>query len=89
MVSGLLNDYNHNGIADSTELVTVTAQLAIVTAQLQCGDLDGSGDVGSEDLGMLLLNYGQCEGASLTTPQEQEPMILQSAETPTPVLNKK
>jgi len=87
VVSGLLNDYNHNGIADSTELVTVTAQLAIVTAQLQCGDLDGSGDVGSEDLGMLLLNYGPCEGASLTTPQE--PMIFQSVETPNPVLNKK
>ena len=80
VVSGLLNDYNHNGIADS-------AELAIVTAQLHCGDLDGSGDVGSEDLGMLLLNYGQCEGASLTT--AQEPLIFQSVETTSPVLNKK
>ena len=89
VVSGLLNDYNHNGIADSAELIMVTAQLATVTAQLQCGDLDGSGDVGSEDLGMLLLNYGPCEGASLTTPQEQEPMIFQTTQTLNPVLNKK
>ena len=86
VVSGLLNDYNHNGIADSAELVTVTAQLATVTAQLQCGDLDGSGDVGSEDLSLLLLNYGPCEGASLTT--EQEPMIFQTSETANLVLKK-
>ena len=76
VVSGLLNDYNHNGIADSAELITVTTQLAVVTAQLACGDLDGSGDVGSDDLGLLLLNYGRCEGASLTTQQPQEPMIF-------------
>lgn len=90
VASGLLNDYNHNGIADSAELVTVTAQLATVTAQLQCGDLDGSGDVGSEDLGLLLSKYGPCEGGTLTTPQEQEPLIFQTFETPSPLLlNKK
>ena len=89
VVSGLLNDYNHNGIADSAELIIVTTQLAVVTAQLACGDLDGSGDVGSDDLGLLLLNYGTCEGASLTTQQPQEPMIFPMPEAAKPVAVKK
>ena len=94
VVSGLLNDYNHNGIADSAELMTVTAQLQTVTsqfnavtAQLECGDLNNDGSADSQDLGLLLLRYGACQADSLTT--VQEPLILQSVETPTPVLNKK
>ena len=50
------------------------------------GDLDNNGTIDSSDLGLLLINMGDCS-SSLTTPQE--PLILQSVETPTPVLNKK
>jgi len=91
VVSGLLNDYNHNGIADSAELITVTAQLQIVTsqfnavtAQLECGDLNNDGSADSQDLGLLLLRYGACQADSLTTPQEQEPMIFQTVESAKP-----
>ena len=52
------------------------------------GDLDNNGTIDSSDLGLLLINMGDCS-SSLTTTQEQEPFILQSAETATPVLNKK
>ena len=53
------------------------------------GDLDNNGSIDSSDLGLMLVNYGNCY-ESLTTPQEQEPFILQSVETPTPLLlNKK
>ena len=53
------------------------------------GDLDNNGTIDSSDLGLMLVNYGNCY-ESLTTPQEQEPFILQSVETPTPLLlNKK
>ena len=50
------------------------------------GDLDNNGTIDSSDLGLLLINMGDCS-SSLTT--QQEPMIFQSVETPTPVLNKK
>ena len=54
-----------------------------------CGsDLDNNGVVDSGDVGIVLLDIGNCS-ESLTTPQEQEPLILQTVETPTPVLNKK
>jgi hypothetical protein len=52
-----------------------------------CGsDLDNSGVVDSGDLSIVLLDFGSCSD-SLTTAQEQEPMIFQT--TQTPVLNKK
>jgi len=52
-----------------------------------CGsDLDNSGVVDSGDLSIVLLDFGSCSD-SLTTPQEQEPLIFQT--TQTPVLNKK
>ena len=45
-----------------------------------CGsDLDNSGVVDSGDLSIVLLDFGSCSD-SLTTPQEQEPLIFQSAE---------
>ena len=51
------------------------------------GDLDNNGTIDSSDLGLLLINMGDCS-SSLTT--QQEPMIFQSVETPTPLLlNKK
>ena len=50
-------------------------------------DLDGSGGVDSSDLGILLLDFGSCGESAAAVPQE--PLILQSVETPTPVLNKK
>ena len=51
-------------------------------------DLDGSGGVDSSDLGILLLDFGSCGDSAAVAPQP-EPLILQSVETPTPVLNKK
>ena len=52
-----------------------------------CGsDLDNSGVVDSGDLSIVLLDFGSCSD-SLTTPQEQEPLIFQSAE-PAKVLKK-
>jgi len=39
------------------------------------GDLDNNGTIDSSDLGLLLINMGDCS-LSLTTPQEQEPMIF-------------
>ena len=50
-------------------------------------DLDGNGYVDTGDVALVLLDYGPCQGTSLTTPQE--PLILQSIEPATPVLNKK
>ena len=50
------------------------------------GDLDNNGTIDSSDLGLLLINMGDCS-SSLTTPQEQEPLIFQSAE-PAKALNK-
>ena len=54
-----------------------------------CGsDLDNNGVVDSADLGIVLLDFGNCS-ESLTTPQP-EPLIFQSIEIPTPLLlNKK
>jgi hypothetical protein len=43
------------------------------------GDLDNNGTIDSSDLGLLLINMGDCS-SSLTKPQEQEPLIFQSAE---------
>ena len=51
------------------------------------GDLDNNGTIDSSDLGLVLLGFGSCS-ESLTTPQP-EPMIFQTAEIATPVLNKK
>jgi alpha-tubulin suppressor-like RCC1 family protein len=51
------------------------------------GDLDNNGTIDSADLGLVLLGFGSCS-ESLTTPQP-EPMIFQTAEIATPVLNKK
>ena len=52
-------------------------------------DLDGSGGVDSSDLGILLLDFGSCGDSAAVAPQQPEPMIFQTTETPTPVLNKK
>ena len=89
-------------VSDSQITATTPAGLpgpAVVTVNLgsstafyyrpSCGsDLDNSGVVDSGDLSIVLLDFGSCSD-SLTTPQEQEPLIFQSIETPTPVLNKK
>ena len=52
-------------------------------------DLDGSGGVDSSDLGILLLDFGSCGDSATVAPQQPEPLILQSIEPATPVLNKK
>jgi len=70
----------------------VTVNLGSSTAfyyRPSCGsDVDNNGVVDSADLGIVLLDFGNCS-ESLTTPQEQEPLILQAVELPTSVLNKK
>ena len=55
-----------------------------------CGsDVDNNGVVDSADLGIVLGDFGNCY-ESLATPQEQEPLIFQTFETPSPLLlNKK
>ena len=53
------------------------------------GDLDNNGTIDSSDLGLMLVNYGNCYESAVPEPQEQEPFILQSLETPKPGLNKK
>ena len=95
VASGLLNDYNHNGIADSVELITATAQLntvnrqlAAVTNQLECGDLNNDGCADSTDLGLLLLRYGTCQSEPLIQ-QPQEPMIFPMPEAAKHVAVKK
>jgi alpha-tubulin suppressor-like RCC1 family protein len=47
-------DSNNNGILDSVEI-------AALTAQLNCGDLDGDGAVNGADLGKVLIGWGQCQ----------------------------
>ena len=70
----------------------VTVNLGSSTAfyyRPSCGsDVDNNGVVDSADLGIVLLDFGNCS-ESLTTPQEQEPLIFQSVEPATPVLNKR
>jgi len=53
------------------------------------GDLDNNGTIDSSDLGLMLVNYGNCYESAVPEPQQQEPFILQSLEPATPVLNKK
>ena len=50
-------------------------------------DLDGSGGVDSSDLSILLLDFGSCGESAAVAPQQPEPFIFQT--TQTPVLNKK
>ena len=53
-------DSNQNGIPDSVDLAAANAQVAALTAQLNCGDLDGNGEVNGADVGLQLMNYGPC-----------------------------
>ena len=53
-------DSNRNGIPDSVDLAALTASNAALTAQLNCGDLDGDGEVNGADVGLQLINYGPC-----------------------------
>ena len=52
-------------------------------------DLDGSGQVDSSDLGILLLDFGSCGDNAAVAPQQPEPLIFQTTQTLNPVLNKK
>jgi alpha-tubulin suppressor-like RCC1 family protein len=40
---------------------TLTASNTALTARLNCGDLDGNGEVNGGDLGKLLISWGQCQ----------------------------
>ena len=60
-------DSNQNGILDLVELATangqvttLTSQNAALTAQLNCGDLNGDNEVNGADVGLQLMNYGPC-----------------------------
>ncbi len=60
-------DANGNGIPDSVDLAaangllaTANARVTALTAQLNCGDLDGDGEVTGADVGLQLVNYGPC-----------------------------
>ena len=39
---------------------SLTAANAALIAQLECGDLDGDGEVAGSDVGLMLLNFGPC-----------------------------
>ena len=52
------------------------------------GDLDNNGTIDSSDLGLLLINMGDCS-SSLTTQQPQEPMIFAMPEVAKPFAVKK
>ena len=53
-------DSNSNGIIDLVEITALTASNAVLTARLNCGDLNGDNEVNGEDFGLQLLNYGPC-----------------------------
>ena len=53
-------DANGNGIIDSVDLAVANAQVAALTAKLNCGDLDGDGEVNGADIGLTLVSYGSC-----------------------------
>jgi len=42
------------------EIAALSAANAALTARLECGDLDGDGEVGGADIGLVLLNFGPC-----------------------------
>ena len=54
-------DANGNNIPDSVDLAAANAQVAALTARLNCGDLDGNGEVNGADLGRMLISWGQCQ----------------------------
>jgi hypothetical protein len=54
-------DRNSNGVLDVAEVSEKDAQIVALTAQLNCGDLDGDGAVNGADLGKVLIGWGQCQ----------------------------
>ena len=54
-------DSNQNGVPDSADIAAANAQVAALTARLNCGDLNGDGEVNGGDLGKLLISWGQCQ----------------------------
>ena len=54
-------DSNQNGIPDSVDLAAANARVTALTAQLNCGDLNGDGEVNGADLGKLIIGWGQCQ----------------------------
>ena len=62
-------DSNQNGVPDSVDIAAANAQVTALTAQLNCGDLNGDGEVNGADVGLQLMNYGPC------APPEVAPQI--------------
>ena len=66
-------DRNNNGIPDSVEIsndptldrnsngIIDLAEITALTAQLNCGDLNGDGEVNGGDLGKMLISWGLCQ----------------------------
>jgi formylglycine-generating enzyme required for sulfatase activity len=53
------------------------------------GDLDNNGTIDSSDLGLMLVNYGNCYESAATAPQEEQPLIMQTVEPAKSVPKKK
>jgi alpha-tubulin suppressor-like RCC1 family protein len=43
------------------EIAALSSQNTALTAQLNCGDLNGDGEVNGADLGRMLISWGQCQ----------------------------
>ena len=44
----------------TSENVTLDSENTALTAQLNCGDLNGDGEVNGADVGLVLINHGPC-----------------------------
>ena len=44
-----------------TSNAALTAANTALTARLNCGDLNGDGEVNGADLGKMLIGWGQCQ----------------------------
>jgi hypothetical protein len=52
---------NRDAPSYQAEIAALTSQITALTAQLNCGDLNGDGEVNGGDLGKMLISWGLCQ----------------------------